>query len=431
MKKTGLRFLKYALAGVLLLPSLVNLAFAEETDPISSPPSAGESASVLRIEQIKDAKDFSLTFTLPTGIEERDMKDFRGETESGKYKLLISLYKVAGIKADDRYDTYSYDGVKATDLKDAEGNSVDLTTYDGLKNLDKDDWIKIAEQTAEQIGKLTKVSPDAVYTSSGAVANGLEAGLYLVVAHDAEHTELVDGLGVANTSIYEYQFLPQLVSIPTPKDKDISSTGWTVTDDSDFQQYYAGVDISTDLAGNVGWSKTMTVMLKPQREYRLSSLVIRKRLDSYQAGRAATFVFRVSGKLDDKTYENVAAITFTNEGGLKQVVLDNIPVNMEITVEELTGAATSFIAVGDTVKTTVINPPNQVAASVEFENDRGNEEPHGHGVDNKFIYNEKSKNWEKDDKLDHSTRYEDIIPIPADNDQTGTDAGEEGTEGNN
>ena len=420
MKKTGLRFLKYALAGVLLLPSLANLAFAEEPDPSASPASETGTGERSRIADIiKDGTKCTLNFTLP---------QFSGEdAERAELlsKLEVDVYKVAGIEQETGYDSYHYKDVAT--VGEADQAKVDvLKTYVGLKTLDNDKWNELAEIFADaSLG-----TPQTAKASGGSISlSNLDPGLYLIVPRDADHkTEKSDeGYSIADTTVFEYEFKPQLISLPSPS--DLRDDKWKIDDKID--SFVMTPSMMTSDAAAEGWLTTVEVMLKPQREYRLSSLVIRKRLDSYQAGRAATFVFRVSGKLDDKTYENVAAITFTNEGGLKQVVLDNIPVNMEITVEELTGAATSFIAVGDTVKTTVINPPNQVAASVEFENDRGNEEPHGHGVDNKFIYNEKSKTWEKDDKLDHSTRYEDIIPIPADNDQTGTDAGEEGTEGNN
>ena len=399
MKKTGLRFLKYALAGVLLLPSLANLAFAEEPDPSASPESETGTGERSRIADIiEDGTKCTLNFSLP---------QFNGEdAERAELlsKLEVDVYKVAGIEQETGYDSYHYKVVATVDEADQAKVDV-LETYAGLKTLDNDKWNELAEIFADaSLG-----TPQTAKASGGSISlSNLDPGLYLIVPRDADHkTEKSDeGYSIADTTVFEYEFKPQLISLPSPS--DLRDDKWKIDDKID--SFVMTPSMMTSDAAAEGWLTTVEVMLKPQREYRLSSLVIEKFLDTYQANRSVTFVFDVVGTLKgQKVYANVASITFDNEGGSKQVVLDHIPVGAEVTVKELTGATTAYKLTSDEEVTVTILPPTQAAARAKFSNTRGGEEPHGHGVNNKFTYN--GSTWDLDNN-DQSTEIKDVIPEP-------------------
>ena len=311
--------------------------------------------------------------------------DSFGEDLAGA-DVVVDLYQVARAVKTSGQDTYHYE----------------LTgEYASLKLPDSPEegaqpaasWEETAQQAAAIA--LDAASPCTPVSGSGETAGtkvgNLAPGLYLLVARGRNLTELADYkieieqtdsltqeeskriATIADSQQYTYAFLPQLVSLPT-KEADANGV------------------INTANPGD--WIFEASVNLKPERLDRYGSLEIVKTLSEYETmggvQESATFVFEVTGMLDDQVvYSNVESITFT-AAGQERVVLDRIPAMAQVTVREVySGSSYQLTVPGDRTATIAADD----VVSVEFENEYDGRRTNGHGIKNQFVYDEEAGAW--------------------------------------
>ncbi len=311
--------------------------------------------------------------------------DSFGEDFAGA-DVVVDLYQVARAVKTSGQDTYHYE----------------LTgEYASLKLPDSPEegaqpaasWEETAQQAAaialDAASPCTPVSGSG--ESAGTKVGNLAPGLYLLVARGRNLTELADYkieieqtdsltqeeskriATIANSQQYTYAFLPQLVSLPT-KEADANGV------------------INTANPGD--WIFEASVNLKPERLDRYGSLEIVKTLSEYETmggvQESATFVFEVTGMLDDQVvYSNVESITFT-AAGQERVVLDRIPAMAQVTVREVySGSSYQLTVPGDRTATIAADD----VVSVEFENEYDGRRTNGHGIKNQFVYDEEAGAW--------------------------------------
>ena len=311
--------------------------------------------------------------------------DSFGEDLAGA-DVVVDLYQVARAVKTSGQDTYHYE----------------LTgEYASLKLPDSPEegaqpaasWEETAQQAAaialDAASPCTPVSGSG--ESAGTKVGNLAPGLYLLVARGRNLTELADYkieieqtdsltqeeskriATIANSQQYTYAFLPQLVSLPT-KEADANGV------------------INTANPGD--WIFEASVNLKPERLDRYGSLEIVKTLSEYETmggvQESATFVFEVTGMLDDQVvYSNVESITFT-AAGQERVVLDRIPAMAQVTVREVySGSSYQLTVPGDRTATIAADD----VVSVEFENEYDGRRTNGHGIKNQFVYDEEAGEW--------------------------------------
>ena len=311
--------------------------------------------------------------------------DSFGEDLAGA-DVVVDLYQVARAVKTSGQDTYHYE----------------LTgEYASLKLPDSPEegaqpaasWEETAQQAAaialDAASPCTPVSGSG--ESAGTKVGNLAPGLYLLVARGRNLTELADYkieieqtdsltqeeskriATIANSQQYTYAFLPQLVSLPT-KEADANGV------------------INTANPGD--WIFEASVNLKPERLDRYGSLEIVKTLLEYETmggvQESATFVFEVTGMLDDQVvYSNVESITFT-AAGQERVVLDRIPAMAQVTVREVySGSSYQLTVPGDRTATIAADD----VVSVEFENEYDGRRTNGHGIKNQFVYDEEAGAW--------------------------------------
>lgn len=314
-----------------------------------------------------------------------------------KAHIVLELYKVAEAEKLPGYDTYTF-------RPEAEYDSLNISEYEDLQKLKAEDWEELAQKAAEITlersgGPLEPLREPEPVRADGTKLEGLDAGLYLIVARDREleraacvkriQQEIAEGdapedgsaqtagklVTIANSQRYEYAFTPQLLALPA-------------------KEAYEG-EINT--ANPRPWVYGAEVYLKSGRSPRYGALEIVKTLRSYEAVEGTiepvTFVFRVVGRLDGEiVYNEVDSITFTEEGS-GRTRLEGIPATAEVTVtEEYSG-----------VSYTQTVPPNNGSvvqiiaadgtAEAEFENVYDNHRTHGHGIRNRFVYDGEDQEW--------------------------------------
>ncbi len=225
---------------------------------------------------------------------------------------------------------------------------------------DPDAWDAFAQEAARLAlpeGAEPPV-PDQTAEAAGNTARfaGLEAGLYLLLAHGAGAedyaVELGDGrLGtVIESGASRYTFLPQMVAVPAEGE----------------------------------------ALMKPAEEPELGELEIEKTLNRYVDGQPGTFAFEVEATLDGvNVYSDVVSVTFT-EAGTQSVLVEGIPVGAEVTVTEVYSGA-SYYLTSEPVQTAVVGPEGEETAGVRFTNDAedGNR---GGSATNRFTY-EEDQGW--------------------------------------
>ncbi len=327
----------------------------------------------------------SCSLTIYPEDPHKEGADSFGEDFAGA-DVVVDLYQVARAVKTSGQDTYHYE----------------LTgEYASLKLPDSPEegaqpaasWEETAQQAAaialDAASPCTPVSGSG--ESAGTKVGNLAPGLYLLVARGRNLTELADYkieieqtdsltqeeskriATIANSQQYTYAFLPQLVSLPT-KEADANGV------------------INTANPGD--WIFEASVNLKPERLDRYGSLEIVKTLSEYETmggvQESATFVFEVTGMLDDQVvYSNVESITFT-AAGQERVVLDRIPAMAQVTVREVySGSSYQLTVPGDRTATIAADD----VVSVEFENEYDGRRTNGHGIKNQFVYDEEAGAW--------------------------------------
>lgn len=311
--------------------------------------------------------------------------DSFGEDLAGA-DVVVDLYQVARAVKTSGHDTYHYELT-------GEYASLNLPDSPEEGAQPAASWEETAQQAAaialDAASPCTPVSGSG--ESAGTKVGNLAPGLYLLVARGRNLTELADYkieieqtdsltqeeskriATIANSQQYTYAFLPQLVSLPT-KEADANGV------------------INTANPGD--WIFEASVNLKPERLDRYGSLEIVKTLLEYDTmggvQESATFVFEVTGMLDDQVvYSNVESITFT-AAGQERVVLDRIPAMAQVTVREVySGSSYQLTVPGDRTATIAADD----VVSVEFENEYDGRRTNGHGIKNQFVYDEEAGAW--------------------------------------
>lgn len=210
---------------------------------------------------------------------------------------------------------------------------------------------------------------------------------------------------VAYTDQHVYTFAPELISLPT-KEPDADGI------------------ISTASSGD--WIYDSTVYLKPGQHTRYGRLEIVKDLLTYESfsgqSEEATFVFQVEAELNGQSvYSDVKTLVF-NGAGKDSVVIDKIPVGAKVTVTEVySGASYTLEKIelghyGQNIYPDGTLPDSEYAkegsldtrevenvvieanrvASVKFTNNYDHRQTGGHGIVNRFEFNEEENQFAGD-----------------------------------
>ena len=290
--------------------------------------------------------------------------------------VVIDLYQVAKGVQTDWFDIYDFE----------------LNPAYAALDLEKEAEALAADATA--IARGTDVDPTYTGLKLGEDFT-VDGGLYLMVLHGNSPTNNpedpwtkaeyfqdieVDGatstVTVAYSSNFEYRFKPQLISIPTREPT-----------------------VDPELEENVPWigveGNPLVVNLKAERERRLGNLEIVKTLDNKESKEDAIFVFDIKAELteivdgESKTetvYANVVSINFTDPG-TRSVLIEDLPVDAVVTVEEIYHGATYGNVTTVTPEPVTIEAEEIVpAAVVNFENDYTEYHTGGHGITNNFSF---------------------------------------------
>lgn len=385
-----------------------------------------------------DKEDCSLTVHPAGGnaASEEFTEDLKGA------KVVVDIYKVANAKETPGYDSYSYELLTGYE---------DMEELLGAEELTDEGWRDLAQLAAKSaFGGDGKVAPVKGGQAIDEAIEGLETGLYLIVARGADLTALEDYritiestkeekdpdsgevktekeeriATIANSKEYTYVFAPQLISIPmrgeAGKPLDVKEKDYLTSDTGD-------------------WIYELNVHLKPQRVERYGSLRIIKNLQDFavvegEQPKPVTFVFEITWKEgnppDETEHRKVESLTFTGAGE-QEIIVERIPAGADVTVTEVYSGA-GYEIVGDRSHTVTIeadeikngvavvkkngeveeiayirngsadtgNTGGQAPAanikSVRFENRYGGEQKQGSGIKNRFIFENGKWEWYSD-----------------------------------
>lgn len=290
------------------------------------------------------ADPIDLTKTCSLTIEVESGSQF--EADLDQMTIPVDLYKVADVDVSGSYtELTGFEGIGLDGVSDA-------TTAD--------EWLTMAETAA---GKLTDASAptESIQLVNGsAVADALEAGMYLVVPAETYNADYS----------YLYQFTPYLTALPG-------------------NDYYN--------SGNDAWDYDPVIGLKAEREEQYGGLTINKNLLNFNSlTQGGYFVFQIEGEKDGVKYSNVTSVNMS-EAGTGSAYVDGIPVGMTVTVTEVYSGG-SYEPVGSTTATATIVADQTVeaggsGAAVTFENDYNDKLIPGTGVLNQFTAPEGEGDW--------------------------------------
>lgn len=290
------------------------------------------------------ADPIDLTKTCSLTIEVESGSQF--EADLDQMTIPVDLYKVADVDVSGSYtELTGFEGIGLDGVSDA-------TTAD--------EWLTMAETAA---GKLTDASAptESIQLVNGsAVADALEAGMYLVVPAETYNADYS----------YLYQFTPYLTALPG-------------------NDYYN--------SGNDAWDYDPVIGLKAEREEQYGGLTINKNLLNFNSlTQGGYFVFQIEGEKDGVKYSNVTSVNMS-EAGTGSAYVDGIPVGMTVTVTEVYSGG-SYEPVGSTTATATIVADQTVeaggsGAAVTFENDYNDKLIPGTGVLNQFTAPEDGGDW--------------------------------------
>ena len=283
-------------------------------------------------------------------------------------------------------DVYQVGAVTPLVIDEAEYDAIQynlIAPYDGIEIpevTDADTWANLAQQAAEiALGEEGKPMEGMTGVSIENTLS-LPAGLYLILARGAALTEKADyvvNVGEnneiatkASTAMYDYDFAPVLLTLPT-------------------KEAVEGV-ITTDAPGD--WLyENIAVNLKPERTQRVGAFDIVKYLLTYEDSNAddskepVTFVFTWTATLDGTLIASGAeSLVFTNAGS-KYARVNNIPVGAVVTVEEVYSDGYELVGMEPADGTVVVTADVEQPVKVEFENDYNGPRPHGTSVANHFV----------------------------------------------
>lgn len=334
-----------------------------------------------------------------------------------KANIVIDLYQVAKLEENAAfghvYDGYVY---KLLEPYDQEGTGLLITG-----EMTKEDWQEQTQKAARlalgvteegtfdgTVQKPVETGVPLTGTKVSAMGriSGLDGGLYLLVARwggtdeetvgyeDVEKYVTVageeEGRRIQATALSRecvYTFEPQLISLPG-KDPYTDSEG----------------NVTEGNTANPGpWLYDMSVVLKSQVDFRYGSLMIHKNLLEYEASGPTTFVFEVSAAWEDhvngggalREWRDVVAMDFTKaEAQFK--LIEKLPVGAVVTVKEIYSGASyepSEEAGQDPLEQTVVIREAEQSVEVFFTNRYDGRHVGGHGITNRFAYDEEESRW--------------------------------------
>ena len=241
---------------------------------------------------------------------------------------------------------------------------------------------------------------DAAVALSG---EGMETlggpGLYLVVARGEDLTQATDytktikddadaekQVTIANSKLYQYEYEPQLIAIPTKAAADVlDDTGAVI-----------GTQINTANSGD--WIYDPTIALKPERVYLLGDLEISKTLQGFIGTEPATFVFTVEAEwpdLNDNTkkesFSDTRTFSFSADGTQTIKIEKQIPVGVDVTVTEVYSGSHYTLSFTDQEKSVTIAAED--TAKAEFTNVFDKTVKGGHGIENHFEHDGSTWRW--------------------------------------
>lgn len=317
-------------------------------------------------------------------------------------KVTVDLYKVASVdESFTGYDGYKLNlGDAYADLEDdfekAQNPGKDESANTLYKNLAQ----KVAKIALGQNGKPAQTTPIHATFQPGsekaeAAFEKLEAGMYLVVARDADLTDVSkyvtkvgpepeegkedtrDIVTIAYNNQYVYRYTPELIALP--------------------MRANALTDGSFNTADRTEWRYDVTVNLKAETVLRHASLEIIKNLDKAPLT-TDSCVFEITAVLNGETLlHTYKSVSFGPTDGLhKKITLSNlIPVGSTVTVTEVESGASYTIKDGESPDRTFEAQPDTVDDSdvvtaigntVTFNNDRRDSGSGSGAITNNFKY---------------------------------------------
>lgn len=305
------------------------------------------------------------SLTISVDIGSADGSNAAWIEDFNEMTIPVSVYKVADVDAT---------GQKFTVVDGFEGMEFSSISTDSATKAAE--WQAKADEAAEILKKDADIAPAGETVvkaaSEGQTASGriddLGVGMYLVVPSASYNTDYT----------VQYAFSPYLTALP--------SSEYTLSG-----------------AGSDAWVYDTTIGLKPEAIPQYGRLTITKTLENFNTSLGnVTFVFHITGS-DPATgavvYDEVESLTYSAAGN-KEVILDNIPAGLTVTVtEEYSGA--SYVNSGAGSQTAVIPSDAAVeagagAAAVTFQNRYGGGNRGGYGVTNHFESNGTGGwTWEK------------------------------------
>ena len=273
----------------------------------------------------------SLT-VLPAGTTSDYYEDLTQNTDA-----VVDLYKVADAVPVPGYDTFSLS------LRSGFGQ---LSIPELPTNAD---WQNLAMQAFQAVQGGAGAQPVQPTVRGAAMKTAIDLsgesagpGLYLVIARSgsvtaaADYTKTIQTdegtdtlVTVVNSPIYEYQYEPQLIAVPTKDAVDVLDDEGTVI----------GSEINTANPGD--WIYNPTIAMKPERESRMGDLEIVKTLQGFVGTEPVAFVFSIEAEWPDPAspngkafYSNTRTMFFSTDGTQRLKIEKKIPIGVEVTVKE-------------------------------------------------------------------------------------------------
>lgn len=293
------------------------------------------------------------------------------DSDANKLNVVIDLYKVASVDTSfTGYDAYKLNletAYKTADVEDKDGNVIKgtETIFKEAQNPGEGQssnalYQEMAQKVAE-IALGQKEGSTAQATSLHATFGGdgkksatfenLDPGMYLIVAHGEELTDIKDYVTkvkddkeneklatIAYNNQYVYTYSPELISLPM-----------RATENGGVPEGSFGTAERTE------WLNEVTVNIKTEEALRHASLEIIKNLDKAPLTDDSC-VFEITAEWNGAVYHSFKSVSFgENDGTSKTIKLEGlIPVGAEVTVTEVFSGA-SYTISETTARTQTIN----------------------------------------------------------------------------
>ena len=264
----------------------------------------------------------------------------------------VDLYQIATAKPNDKYDIFDYTSVT---------DELDLDAAEFKDETGATDWEKVAQAAKKlvedgniQLAKNGTIAANAESTD----ITSLDNGIYLV-------------LPSAKGPWFEYTFSPSLTALPS---KAADENGVIMT------SYDYGE-----------WLSEVEIKLKPDYMPRYGALEIVKTVDK-PSDEESLFVFHLTGKTPQgEDYDNYAGVTILKGELTGSTIVEHIPAGTTINiVEDYAGRykKSSVDIAEDEERVIIADNDDGSHKLIHFscKNEKGDDIPGSHGVENKFTY---------------------------------------------